>query len=1854
MQNFTFGRKGTNWFLFAFVLLIGTLPSFGQEDCPEAGDFPASQTFCFTQTVSELDTDGFPVYQTDDNANDTQAIPQDELLADGETYFVGGESGQCERIAIEVTVNSQQRPQNTITNSIVAGFEFTTCTPANYSAENLANIFVALDDYSIEVYDSEESTTPLTGPLVSGNSYFVAQVPDGSQDPGSNTCPSQRVSVGFNPNQIEAPEAETAQTFCEDSTVADLEAEGTYDNTQAIRWYRSQNGNSPLAPSTQLIDGQTYYAGQVVNERGSPLPPCETPAEDRVAVTVTLGEPLLSTVSAEVCVDEIMDNPDANDFRGFFLTLIGNPGPGTFDPTPEELVAQYENDPIGTFETTYTIDDECEAITASVVVADTEEANAGSYDDLTLGCASATLFDLTQLENNDDTFIEGGTFSGEGVENNQFNTSQSPGEYTITYTVDESTGCIAGEESTQFTITLTGEIQQFDPISVTLCEDEVNDNPSAGQIREFFLAQVAQRTNLRLNGTFEPTSSEIRQQYLAANGIGTFETTYTVQTQECGEASIVITTEVQELQPANAGDFDDQLVECNDEQLIDLTTLTNNNEDANLGGTFSGEGVENNQFNPSEVGPGTYTITYAVDDSAFCVEPGTSDSTTFDIIVEASSTSEVARTLCVSDATELIQNPLEAIALFNDLLEEQEGDIPSDGEFTPGLSTLIGDISTYLDNPAGEETFSTTYTYGDDDCQSAIEISLTIENDREAEAGEFEDITIFCNDEQTIDLTTLTNLNPEANTGGEFSGVGVENNQFDASGLAAGPYTITYTVDDSADCVIENTSDETSFVINVETEVEEFDPIVVTLCEDEVDDNPSAGEIREFLLAQIAQITDLALNGTFNPTPAEIRQQYIAADGIGTFETNYTVSTEDCGDATVAITTVVQQLQPAEAGEIDDINLDCFNTGIIVLDDSILDSSANTSGTFSAEEGVLNEDGNFDPSIGAGTYTITYTVDDSADCVLEGTSDSTSFDIIVSEDLEELNPVSITICEDEVAENPTEAQIRTFFTNLVSNNTSLEAGGSFNPTPAEILTQFEDQNGLGIFETEYTVDTGDCGILSVMLMVEITPAQQADAGDFSDLELCTTDDEVQLSLGQTGGVEGGFFTIDGEVIEGGIFNPTMMEEGEYEITYTINEETDCVEGEDSTSFIITVFEGPNAGNDLTLAYCETEIESLLANPEEAQNFLIDLLESQQDDVDLSGEFDSSIEELFAYYNAGEFTEPFVTTYTVSNENCEDSSEISITINEVEVADAGEFDNYTFCTTDEDVNLNNEVTGTQGGLFTVDGELIENGIFSPSDFEAGSYTITYTVNESVDCVEGEDSTTFEIALSQGFNVGDDRSVEVCINEIVEDPTVADIRNYFRNLLQGNFSSEGTFEPSIEEIRASFQENPINTFTTIYTLGDGECSDSAELSVNVVATEEANAGEIEDLSICSTEESIDLFSLLSDDANENGYFEGYEDGTFNPSMMEGGAYELTYIVDSTTACVEGEDTTTFTIEVLQGANAGEDMNVTVCSNDDLQDLFSLISADADMDGEFTLDGDVITDGIMDPSAFEAGTYEVIYTVTAGEDDECGGDDTVTITITLGEAPEAPTTGEAVAFCAIDGETAARLEADGTNLIWYSDAALTMMVSDEDLLVNGEYYVTQSSDEGCESEAAMIMVNIVDSPAPTISSDYELCEFDNPTISDLTAEINESGEVTWYNSAESMDPLSNNAMLSDGTTYYATLISDNGCESSERLAVTVTLEECALLFPEAITPNGDGRNDRLVIENIEREYPNYNITVFNRWGNTVYKGNASTPTWDGTSNQSGSLGDDVLPVGVYFYVVDFNDGSTEPRQGKVYLNR
>ena len=76
---------------------------------------------------------------------------------------------------------------------------------------------------------------------------------------------------------------------------------------------------------------------------------------------------------------------------------------------------------------------------------------------------------------------------------------------------------------------------------------------------------------------------------------------------------------------------------------------------------------------------------------------------------------------------------------------------------------------------------------------------------------------------------------------------------------------------------------------------------------------------------------------------------------------------------------------------------------------------------------------------------------------------------------------------------------------------------------------------------------------------------------------------------------------------------------------------------------------------------------------------------------------------------------------------------------------------------------------------------------------------------------------------------------------------------------------------------------------------------------------------------------------------------------------------------------------------------------------------------------------------------------------------------------------------------------------------------------------------------------------------------------------------------------------------------------------------------------------------ITNLSALYPDYKIEIFNRYGNIVYKGDKNTPDWDGSAHESGvKLGDSILPNGVYFYILNFNDGTKKPVQGRVYLNR
>jgi len=188
--------------------------------------------------------------------------------------------------------------------------------------------------------------------------------------------------------------------------------------------------------------------------------------------------------------------------------------------------------------------------------------------------------------------------------------------------------------------------------------------------------------------------------------------------------------------------------------------------------------------------------------------------------------------------------------------------------------------------------------------------------------------------------------------------------------------------------------------------------------------------------------------------------------------------------------------------------------------------------------------------------------------------------------------------------------------------------------------------------------------------------------------------------------------------------------------------------------------------------------------------------------------------------------------------------------------------------------------------------------------------------------------------------------------------------------------------------------------------------------------------------------------------------------------------------------------------------------------------------------------------------------------------------------------------------------------------------------------------------------INVILIPSLTPIFEGETALCALAEPTILTLEEQIDFNQEL--YDLVWSLEPqdlsseLSTSELLST-TTYYATLRHiEYGCEG-EGIEISVTLDNCdpeeyAFFIPDGFSPNNDGTNDTFFIPNIKYFYPNYTYEIFNRYGQSLFKGDVNTPAWDGTNNGSQV----ETTSGIYFYVIDYNKEDLKPTQGRLYLSK
>jgi len=117
---------------------------------------------------------------------------------------------------------------------------------------------------------------------------------------------------------------------------------------------------------------------------------------------------------------------------------------------------------------------------------------------------------------------------------------------------------------------------------------------------------------------------------------------------------------------------------------------------------------------------------------------------------------------------------------------------------------------------------------------------------------------------------------------------------------------------------------------------------------------------------------------------------------------------------------------------------------------------------------------------------------------------------------------------------------------------------------------------------------------------------------------------------------------------------------------------------------------------------------------------------------------------------------------------------------------------------------------------------------------------------------------------------------------------------------------------------------------------------------------------------------------------------------------------------------------------------------------------------------------------------------------------------------------------------------------------------------------------------------------------------------------------------------------------------LCNDVKCDTAK---VLIKLNDCTqekkLQIYNAVSPNGDGKNDVFFISELE-DFPENKLQILNRWGQLVFEMNNYDNSWNG-KNKSGK----DLEDGVYYYILDLgasNSTVTDKRlfKGSIMLMR
>jgi gliding motility-associated-like protein len=183
-------------------------------------------------------------------------------------------------------------------------------------------------------------------------------------------------------------------------------------------------------------------------------------------------------------------------------------------------------------------------------------------------------------------------------------------------------------------------------------------------------------------------------------------------------------------------------------------------------------------------------------------------------------------------------------------------------------------------------------------------------------------------------------------------------------------------------------------------------------------------------------------------------------------------------------------------------------------------------------------------------------------------------------------------------------------------------------------------------------------------------------------------------------------------------------------------------------------------------------------------------------------------------------------------------------------------------------------------------------------------------------------------------------------------------------------------------------------------------------------------------------------------------------------------------------------------------------------------------------------------------------------------------------------------------------------------------------------GEYRVEVESFSGCIAEAS---ASIVRNPLPSaeLGSTYTICTQDpDPEINSVTLEVGFAPEIYW--TTPKGDFVNTTDVVADvAGTYTVEVINQFGCSFIDSVEV---VDDCRprIVAPNAFRPGGVNSTFFVYTKYVAQE--DFEVRIYNRWGELVYQSENPDFQWDGTYNGK------EAPLGTYPFVINFRSSTSD----------